>query len=61
MKRVVIIGPGASGKSTLARLLGEITGLRVIMDGDLGPHDVIEVRLRVAVTIIFLEFSLDPA
>src|SRR5215472_14959277 len=30
MKRVVIIGPGASGKSTLARQLGEITGLRVI-------------------------------
>jgi adenylate kinase family enzyme len=30
MKRVLIIGPGASGKSTLARRLGEITGLRVI-------------------------------
>lgn len=30
MKRVLIIGPGASGKSTLARQLGEITGLRVI-------------------------------
>src|SRR5262245_5650846 len=30
MKRVVIIGPGASGKSTLARQLGHITGLRVI-------------------------------
>jgi adenylate kinase family enzyme len=30
MKRVVIIGPGASGKSILARQLGEITGLRVI-------------------------------
>ena len=91
MKRVGIIGPGASGKSTLARQLGEITGLRVIeldksfwqlglveiprgqwvtlqqklvgenewiMDGDLGPYDAIEVRLRAADTIIFLDFSL---
>jgi len=91
MKRVMIIGPGASGKSTLARQLGEITGLRVIeldkifwrpglvetprnqwvelqqklidenewiMDGDLGPYDAIEVRLRAADTIIFLDFSL---
>lgn len=90
MKRVVIIGPGASGKSTLARQLGQITGLRVveldklfwgpglvetprdqwielqrklvvenqwIMDGDLGPNDAIEVRLRAADTIIFLDFS----
>lgn len=30
MKRVVIFGPGASGKSTLAGRLGQITGLRVI-------------------------------
>jgi hypothetical protein len=30
MRRVVIIGRGASGKSTLARRLGEITGLPVI-------------------------------
>jgi adenylate kinase family enzyme len=91
MKRVVILGPGASGKSTLARQLGEIVGLRVveldkiywrpglvetpgdqwvelqkrlvsendwIMDGDLGPHDAVEVRLRAADTIIFLDFSL---
>jgi adenylate kinase family enzyme len=90
MKRVVILGPGASGKSTLARQLGEITGLRVIeldkifwqpglvetprdqwvalqqklvienewiMDGDLGPYDAVEVRLRAADTIIFLDFS----
>jgi adenylate kinase family enzyme len=91
MKRVVIIGPGASGKSTLARQIGEIAGLPVIeldklfwqpglvqmprdrwvelqqrlagesawiMDGDLGPYDAIEVRLREADTIIFLDFSI---
>jgi adenylate kinase family enzyme len=88
---VVILGRGASGKSTLARRLGEITCLPVIeldkvfwrpglvatprdqwvivqeklvaesewiMDGDLGPYDVVEARLRVADTIIFLDFSL---
>ena len=88
---MVILGRGASGKSTLARSLGEITRLPVIeldkvfwqqglvamprdqwiviqqklvsqdewiMDGDLGPSDAIEVRLRAADTIIFLDFSL---
>lgn len=91
MKRVVIIGPGASGKSTLAKRIGEITGLPVVeldqlfwqpglvptprdrwtelqqkladegewvMDGDLGPYDAIEVRLRAADTVIFLDFSV---
>ena len=91
MKRVLIIGPGASGKSTLARRLGELAGLTVIeldklywqqglagtpreqwvqtqqkliaesewiMDGDLGPYDAIEVRLRAADTIILLDFAL---
>jgi adenylate kinase family enzyme len=91
MKRVVIFGRGASGKSTLARQLGEITELPVfeldkifwqpglvptapeqwadtqqtlvaqnqwILDGDLGPYDVVEVRLRVADTVILLDFSL---
>ena len=28
-----------------------------IMDGDLGPYDAVEVRLRVADTIILLDFS----
>jgi len=28
------------------------------MDGDLGPYDAVEVRLRAADTIIFLDFSL---
>lgn len=91
MKRIVIIGRGAAGKSTLARRLGEITGLPVteidkvfwqaglmatpreewaavqeklvagerwILEGDLGPYDAVEVRLRAADTILFLDFSL---
>jgi adenylate kinase family enzyme len=91
MKRVLILGRGASGKSTLAKRLGAITGLpiieldkifwrpgliatpreqwvamqeqlvagdRWIMEGDLGPYDAVEVRLRGADTIIFLDFSL---
>jgi hypothetical protein len=28
------------------------------MDGDLGPYDVVDVRLHAADTIIFLDFSL---
>jgi hypothetical protein len=35
-----------------------VTGDRWIIDGDLWPSDVIEIRLRAADTIIFLEFSL---
>jgi adenylate kinase family enzyme len=91
MNRVVILGRGASGKSTLAIRLGEITALPVIqldkifwqeglkapprdrwivvqeslvakeswiMDGDLGPYDAVEIRLRAADTILFLDFSL---
>ena len=87
----MILGRGASGKSTLAVRLGEITGLPVIeldkifwqpglfamareewfevqrrlvaeetwiMDGDLGPYDAVDVRLRAADTVIFLDFSL---
>ena len=90
MQRVVILGRGASGKSTLAMRLGQITGLPVIeldkifwqpgllplpheqwasvqekliapekwiLDGDLGPYDVVEVRLRASDTIILLDFS----
>ena len=90
VQRVVIVGPGAAGKSTLAAHLGSITGLPVIeldklfwrpgliatphdqwaaiqrelvthdswiMDGDLGPHDVIDIRLQAADTIVFLDFS----
>ena len=28
------------------------------MDGDLGPYDVVEARLRRADTVVFLDFSL---
>jgi adenylate kinase family enzyme len=91
MRRVVILGPGASGKSTLAIHLAEITVLPMIeldkvfwrpglaatprdqwiklqerlveangwiIDGDLGPYDAVEVRLKAADTVIFLDFSL---
>ena len=91
MRRVVIIGRGASGKSTLAVQLSDITGFPVveldkifwqpgpvatprgqwvaiqrelvarerwIIDGDLGPYDAVDVRLRAADTVIFLDFSL---
>lgn len=89
MRRVVVVGPGAAGKSTLAARLGDITGLPVIeldmlfwrpglaatprsqwaeiqrklasqqawiMDGDLGPYDVLDVRLQAADTVVFLDF-----
>jgi hypothetical protein len=29
-----------------------------IIDGDLGPYDAVEVRLKAADTVIFLDFSL---
>ena len=90
MKRVIVVGPGAAGKSTLAARLGGITRLPVIeldklfwrpglaptprdewaaiqrqlaaqeswiMDGDLGPYDVLDIRLQAADAIVFLDFS----
>jgi adenylate kinase family enzyme len=90
VKRVIVVGPGAAGKTTLAARLGKITGLPVIeldklfwrpglaatppqewaaiqrqlatqeswiMDGDLGPYDVINVRLQAADTVVFLDFA----
>jgi hypothetical protein len=91
VRRVVVLGRGGAGKSTLARRLGAVTGLPVveldrvfwgpgltppspqrwaaiqqdlvrgqtwILDGDLGPHDVLEVRLAAADTVLVLDFSL---
>lgn len=90
LRRVVILGPGASGKTTLAARLSTIAGLPFIeldtifwqpglvatprqrwvevqrelvarnewiMDGDLGPYDAPEERLRAADTVILLDFS----
>ena len=93
MERVVVLGRGGAGKSTLAVRLGEITGFHVvhldelfwqpdlavtprdqwaalqrelvqestwIMDGDLGPHDVLDIRLEAADTVILVDLSLAP-
>lgn len=91
MRRVVILGRGGAGKSTLAARLGatlalpvieldkhfwapdltptpqdqwaEIqrrlaSGQRWVIDGDLGPYDVLPVRLQAADTVIVLDFPL---
>ena len=91
MKRVLLLGRGAAGKSTLARQLGErlhippteidklfwtvdleplgrdewITEQEElcrsdawILDGDLGPYDILPIRLKHADTIILLDFPL---
>jgi adenylate kinase family enzyme len=91
MQRVVVLGPGGSGKSALAAQIGEIAALPVIeldkifwqeglsptprdqwiatqqqlvqadrwiMDGDLGPYDIVETRLRASDTVAFLDFSI---
>jgi adenylate kinase family enzyme len=91
MRRVVILGRGGAGKSTLAARLGArldlpvieldkhfwapdltptpndqwrktqdrlIGGERWIIDGDLGPYDILDVRLRAADTVVVLDFPL---
>lgn len=91
MQRVVILGRGASGKSTVAEELGALTDLPVvhlddifwnsslepmppeawaaaqdafvqrrawIAEGDLGPYDVLDVRLRAADAVVLLDFPL---
>ena len=91
MRRIVILGRGGAGKSTLAARLGATLALPVIeldkhfwppdltpmpkdqwariqrrlasgqqwvMDGDLGPYDVLDVRLQAADTVIVLDFPL---
>ena len=87
MQRVLVLGPGAAGKSVFSQRLGEATGLPVveldkvywgpnlapltheewvtlqlslisrpewILDGDLGPYDVLETRLEPADTVVVL-------
>jgi adenylate kinase family enzyme len=91
VKRVVVLGRGGAGKSTVAVQLGMLIGLPVIeldkyfwssdltprpveqwkalqrnlisaerwiLDGDLGPYDVLDVRLQAADTVIVLDFAL---
>lgn len=91
MRKIVILGRGGAGKSTLAVRLGAAlalpvieldkhfwtpglaptpkdrwaavqrrltSGPRWILDGDLGPYDVLFVRLRAADTVIVLDFPL---
>jgi adenylate kinase family enzyme len=90
VQRVVILGPGGAGKSTLAKRLGVLLDLPVveldrhfwgpdlqpmskeewrtvqasltqpagwIMDGDLGPYDVVQPRLQRADTVVVLDFA----
>src|SRR3954452_1446715 len=88
VRRVVVLGPGGSGKSTFARALSAQTGIpctdldslywsadleplsaeewvRVqqrlcsapswILDGDLGPYDVVEERLKHADAVVLVD------
>lgn len=91
MQRVVVLGRGGAGKSTVARRLAALVSLPVIeldkhfwqpdlvtlsrekwvevqrklasqprwiMDGDLGPYDVLPVRLAMADTVLLLDLPL---
>jgi adenylate kinase family enzyme len=91
VKRIVVLGRGGAGKSTLAARLGTALNLPVIeldkhfwapdltptpknqwaqaqrrltsgqqwiLDGDLGPYDVLHVRLQAADTVIVLDYPL---
>ncbi|WP_052372187.1 adenylate kinase [Amycolatopsis taiwanensis] len=91
MRKVVVLGRGGAGKSTLAARLGAApalpvieldehfwtpgltpapkdrwaaiqrrltSGERWILDGDLGPYDVLSVRLQAADAVIVLDFPL---
>ena len=91
MHRVVVLGRGGAGKTTLSVRLSRVTGIPVleldahfwsadlvpldwdrwvavqgelaaaddwIMDGDLGPYDVLAPRLARADTVLLLDFAL---
>ena len=91
VRRVVVLGRGGAGKTTLSVRLGRVTGIPVveldahfwsadllplnrdrwvavqgelaaandwIMDGDLGPYDVLAPRLARADTVLLLDFAL---
>jgi len=52
-------GPTAIPKQEWAAIQAELVARPAwILDGDLGPYDVIEIRLRAADTVVFLDFSL---
>jgi len=86
--RVIVLGPGAAGKSTFSRSLAEATGVPYfeldtlfwnarlepmppegwaelqaemvqsdswVLDGDLGPYDVLDVRLARADVVVLLD------
>ena len=90
MQRVLILGRGGAGKSTLARALSLRTGLPAVeldkhfwqpvllplspeswaklqeelaalpawvLDGDLGPYDLLTLRLARADTVLVLDYS----
>ena len=51
-------GPAVTLRDRWAAIQGELASQESwIMDGDLGPFDVIEVRLQAADTVVFLDFS----
>jgi adenylate kinase family enzyme len=91
MRRLVVVGPGGAGKSTVARRLAEALGVSWyeldkdfwnerlepmppgewhqyqsrlaagpawVLDGDLGPNDDLEPRLRRADTVVVLDGPL---
>ena len=91
MRRVVVLGRGAAGKSTFATALSKRTGLPLIeldrvfwqpglvpmapdewvaaqlslvaeatwiLDGDLGPYDVVQPRLAAADAVFIFDFPL---
>lgn len=49
---------GLSREEWVARQRELVAGPRWVLEGDLGPYDVLEVRLAVADTVVLLNFSL---